>query len=162
MPHTNCLFCFVRCLVSPTHSRPRRLINPVFKFSRCRCLSVSLCIIQLFTRSPSHTQPLVERQQRLRVKWLPLITAELMTDISTELLSNWIQWHWKACFFFSFSAEQHVTSNLFAIVMQTLFTWFLINSHLHYKKSDEYQSFCNWGVYSRFKVLNNKTKWNEN
>lgn len=105
-----------------------------FIFCRCHRLSVSLCIVQLFTRSPPHAQPLVDRQQRLRVKWLALITAELMTDISTELLSNWIQRHWKACFFFSFSAEQHVTSNLFAIVMQTLFTWFPINSHLHYKK----------------------------
>lgn len=135
MPHTNCFFFFF-CDVSFPRLAPDlvALSSLSFIFSRCHRLSVSLRIIQLFTRSPPHTQPLVDRQQRLRVKWLPLITAELMTDISTELLSNWIQWHWKACFFFSLSAEQHITSNLFAIVMQTLFTWFLINSHLHYKK----------------------------
>lgn len=72
----------------------------------------------------------------LRVKWLPLITAELMTDTSTEPLPNWIQQRWKACFFLSLGARQHATRHLSAIVTQILFTWILINSHLQHQKKE--------------------------
>lgn len=128
--------------------------QPVLFSCATVCLLAFASVCSLFTRHTRY-QPLLGWYQRLRVKWLPLIMAELMSDMnsSTEAPPNCIQWNWEACFFFTLNAEKHVTLDPSVIVMQTLFTWFLIKSHLHYKKkkSDEHPSFCNWGVYSRLR-----------
>lgn len=128
-PHTH---------TSTAHSLPHSL---PFIFLRCRCLSLSLCVTH--TSRPYHPTLSYSTQTiggltkpHLRVKWLPLITAELMTDTSTEPLSNWIQQHWKACFFLSLGATQHATRHLSAIVTQILFTWILIKSHLQHGKKE--------------------------